>query len=219
MPSEQFYTDGSWTCPNNVTSIMIECYGGGGGGDVFAGAGGGGGAYSKKNTYAVTPGASYSYTVGAGGSPGNSGGTTDFDAVCTAMGGDYGALGGFGGQASLGTGDVKYDGGKGAAGGANDGGGGGGCAGTGGAGGDGSGTTGGTGNGGYAGNGGKGDTYPNLDGTAGYAYGGGGGGAESDSGVAYNGSNGMIQITYEFNPRKRGWEGGAAHNSGGGISF
>ena len=64
-----------------------------------------------------------------------------------------------------------------------------------------------------------GDTYPFLDGSDGNAYGGGGGGSESDSAVAYNGSNGMIQISYDIQLRRRSWEGGSAHNSGGGIAF
>lgn len=218
MTQEQFYTSGTWVCPANVSSITIECYAGGGGGAKAAGNGGGGGAYSKLNIYSVVPGTSYSYSVGAGGPDGFSGGDTDFNTVCYAVGGDYGDLGGTGGAAAGGTGDIKYSGGNGAFATAVDGGGGGGGAGSSGAGGNGSGVTGGTGGGGYAGAGGTGDTYPFLDGTAGNTYGGGGGGAELDNGTGYTGADGMIQISYEFNPR-RSWEGGSAHNSGGGIAF
>jgi parallel beta-helix repeat protein len=102
-------TSGNWTVPAGVTSVTIECWGGGGGGATVAsgtsgGGGGGGGAYTKINAYAVTPGASIPYTIGAGGTAGNSGGTTTFNTTtpaCVAAGGAgaSGASGGNGGAA------------------------------------------------------------------------------------------------------------------------
>ncbi len=64
-----------WVCPDGVTSITVECWGGGGaGGSAYrfsgatgsnhaGGGGGGGGAYSKGNAIAVTPGITYTITI------------------------------------------------------------------------------------------------------------------------------------------------------------
>lgn len=99
--NESFTTagSGSGTIPAWVTSLQIECIGGGGAGSRSAtggqGRGGGaGGTYAIKNSLSVTPGASYTYVVGAGGtsgtSPANGGlssftyGGTDY---CVASGG------------------------------------------------------------------------------------------------------------------------------------
>lgn len=71
----------SWTVPDGVTSVTVECWGGGGaGGSVTnaggttgssstAGGGGAGGAYVMKTNIAVTPGNNYTVTVGSGGTP------------------------------------------------------------------------------------------------------------------------------------------------------
>lgn len=69
--------NGSWTCPTGVTTITVECWGAGGGGqrangNPSAGGGGSGGGY-VRTTYAVSPGDSYVFYVGSGGT-GNSGG-------------------------------------------------------------------------------------------------------------------------------------------------
>ncbi len=65
----------SWRCPNNVTSVVVECWGGGGAGGSAQltggstpqyGGGGAGGAYARYNLYAVVPGRTYSINVGAG---------------------------------------------------------------------------------------------------------------------------------------------------------
>jgi hypothetical protein len=59
----------SWTCPEGVESVCVVCVGGGGGG--YAGSsyarGGGGGGLGWKNNIPVTPGQSYTVTVGAAG--------------------------------------------------------------------------------------------------------------------------------------------------------
>ena len=63
-----------WTCPSNVISVQVECWGGGGAGgsavktnsNAFGG-GGAGGAYAKTANVPVSPGNQYVITVGAGG--------------------------------------------------------------------------------------------------------------------------------------------------------
>jgi hypothetical protein len=71
------YTSGSgnWTAPAGVTSVQVQAWGGGGGGGGggYGGGGGGGGEFAAEPTLAVTPGNSYSYTVGAAGTAGSSG--------------------------------------------------------------------------------------------------------------------------------------------------
>lgn len=65
----------TWTCPENVNSIQIECWGGGGAGGsarrgtsgVATGGGGAGGAYAKRGPYPVVPGATYFLSIGNGG--------------------------------------------------------------------------------------------------------------------------------------------------------
>jgi hypothetical protein len=66
--TSQTYT---WIACDNDSLIVVECWGGGGGGarsQTFNSptAGGGGGAYTR-DTIVVTPGATYTVTVGAGG--------------------------------------------------------------------------------------------------------------------------------------------------------
>ena len=64
----------TWTCPVNVTSVQVECWGAGGtGGSALrgtsnsaTGGGGAGGAYAKFFSYPVTPGMTYYVNVGAG---------------------------------------------------------------------------------------------------------------------------------------------------------
>jgi hypothetical protein len=63
IPSAGYTASGSWTVPNNVTSIEVEVVGGGGGGAYHGGAGGG---YAYKRM-TVTPGQVINYSVGSGG--------------------------------------------------------------------------------------------------------------------------------------------------------
>jgi hypothetical protein len=114
-----YYTSsGTWTAPAGVKEVMlIGCGGGGGGGGgnaVSAGAapggGGGGGALQSTVTVSVTPGTSYSITIGDGGAvcppglqDGYGGQDTTFDSLATFGGasGGRGALGsasGYGGH-------------------------------------------------------------------------------------------------------------------------
>lgn len=79
----QTYTSsGTWTAPAGITSIKVEAWGGGaggGGGSTSGGGkGGGGGEYAAESTLAVTPGNTYSFTVGAAGAAGANGGNSTF---------------------------------------------------------------------------------------------------------------------------------------------
>jgi hypothetical protein len=137
----------TWTCPDGVTSVQCKCYGAGGGsGGVNEDAntstgGGGGGGYSHDLTLAVTPGQTYTITIGAGGTAGTlgggnggNGGFTEFfyggSALVKANGGS-GSVGASGGGIEPGAagasttgavGVVKYAGGAGADAGTNGGG-------------------------------------------------------------------------------------------------
>jgi hyaluronate lyase len=203
----------TWTCPANVTAVQVECWGAGGAGgsgskpvngNAFGG-GGAGGAYAKRNTVPVTPGSSYTITIGAGGVSALSPSLTAIPGGATWFGSDSAtnclANGGMGGQSVISSGsgivgsggagssagsvgDVVYAGGSGLAGQGspiNTGGGGGGSAGTGAAGTSATSYLGSTAvTGGGAGGNGK-DSSGNGDGFPGSAPGGGGGGARGSS--------------------------------------
>lgn len=199
----------SWTVPAGVTKLSsVECWGGGGGaagsswGTSFGG--GGGGAYAKKVNLSVTPGASISYSIGAGGtSPasgqGVDGGDTWFVNTTTvrAKGGKGSIqdstnwLGGAGGASATSVGDVVFAGGNGGNTPADTSGAGGGASGSpAGAGANGTDTTVSVaGNGGSANKGGAGGTggaksgtpVAGTDGTS-HKYGGGGGGGGGAAG-------------------------------------
>jgi Concanavalin A-like lectin/glucanases superfamily/SPRY domain len=201
----------SWTAPTDVTQIEVLVVAGGGGGGPHqsndkGGAGGGAGGLIYSNNYPVTPGQTYTVTVGAGGaggvagtnSPGSNGSNSIFGNLI-AIGGGGGAQGYAGGPFA---GQNGGSGGGGTADGSgNDGNPGSGtpgqgfsssantgtnnCAGGGGAGGVGTGATGSTG-----GNGGPGLQF-GISGTATYYAGGGGGAAYSGtSGSGGSGSGG-----------------------------
>ena len=65
----------TWTCPSNVTSVLVSMAGGGGGGvcgyiyspGASGGAGGGGGAAVEEYGLSVSPGTTYTVVVGSGG--------------------------------------------------------------------------------------------------------------------------------------------------------
>jgi len=65
-----FTASGSWTAPTKVTSVSYLVVAGGGGGGGSNGGGGGAGGYRTGTNLAVTPGTSYTVTVGAGGAGG-----------------------------------------------------------------------------------------------------------------------------------------------------
>ena len=103
MQSQVFGTSGSWTAPTGVTRVRASVIGGGGGGaahtgnsqDPTDGPGGNGGV--AVGVYTVTPGTTYTVTIGAGAagisrtgtSTGTAptGGTTSFASFCSATGG------------------------------------------------------------------------------------------------------------------------------------
>ena len=114
--SQPFYYTGSnqtFTVPGGVNSITVGAWGGGGGGGAAntisaggsTGGGGGGGAYSKQ-TWAVTPGQSYTITCGSAGAAGSNGGSGGTGGTTTVTGpsGTCSAAGGIGGSANTGTG-------------------------------------------------------------------------------------------------------------------
>src|ERR1019366_4460991 len=221
--TQTFTTSGNFTVPACISSIQVQTWGGGGagGGSVAgftnnSGGGGGGGAYNIA-TIAVTPGNTYPFIVGLGGTPssgnnGGNGGSSSFNGSVVAQGGSGGTYwtgigAGNGNGGAGGTGGI-HNGGNGAGGDhPNYGGGGGGGAGSGGNGG-----TAGTPNASTPGvggpgaqSGGGGGSGSNSGGIAGFAPGGGGGGSltlnplgTSQSGGA--GAAGQVIITYTLNP-------------------
>lgn len=200
---EDFPATGTWVCPPGVTSVFVVCRGGGGGGGGVAAdtnkasAGGAGGQIAYK-VVTVTPGTTYTVTVGAAGTAGAStgtnggaGGDTWFNTITEVI-----AKGGAGGQSfengftggagstTGGIGDTVRAGGSGGNGGNFAGSGGGGEGGnynaTGANGGNGATGVGGAGGAttwGGGGNGGAGST--NSPGVAGSVPGGGGSGAST----------------------------------------
>ncbi len=154
-----FTSSTTWTVPTGVTSVSYLVVGGGGGGGGAhqgagsggSGGGGGSGGY-RTGTLSVTPGASVTVTVGAGGSAGaaNTTGGTGGDSVFSSITSKGG--GGGGKRYEVGS-DAPTGGGSG-----------------GGAGSSGNGTT----------SGGTGSTYGNNGGTnGGYGKSGGGGGGSA----------------------------------------
>ena len=93
----RFTETATWTCPENVTSINYLIVGGGGaGGAGTTGGGGGAGGFRTGSAYPVSPGTTYTITVGAGGSGydgdsrGNNGSDSTFDTITSAGGGGGG---------------------------------------------------------------------------------------------------------------------------------
>jgi hypothetical protein len=91
-----------WTCPPGVRFIELELIGAGGGGggcngSGTGGGGGGAGAYLYANV-AVTPGTTYDFAIGAGGtSSGTTSGTNGGNTTATVGATTYTAAGGTGG--------------------------------------------------------------------------------------------------------------------------
>ena len=109
---------GTFVVPTDVYKIKVTCIGGGGGGVGAINTGGAGGAGSCIKVFAVTPGQSYSYFVGAGGSGGGNGQDTTFsgNGINMVAGKGFGAPagaynGGAGGTAS--GGDLNMNGNRG----------------------------------------------------------------------------------------------------------
>lgn len=201
-----------WVCPAGVTSVEVQATAEGGNGAAGvtgsdSGASGGGGEFAQELAVAVTPGNSYSWTIGTGGTSASTVFPGDSLTVTAHHGGNAsGTTAGAAGTGSTNT--THYSGGAGAAGTATYGGaGGGGGAGTtaaGGAGAAGGNSAGGTAGGGGAGGGGGGgnggfSTSGASAGGAGTAPGGGGGGGNataSTHGAGGAGAPGQIVLTY-----------------------
>jgi len=160
----------TWVAPAGVTSVSVVAVGGGGGGNTSSSVAGSGGGLGWRNNISVTPGASYTVTVGAGGSVSNSGGNSFFINSTTVRGG--------GGQYP-GTTAGTY---------AGDGGGNGGtCPSYGN-------TTGGGGAGGYTGNGGNAGGYEGSGFLPAAGSGGGGGGGYNRSSYNFTGGGGGVGL-------------------------
>ena len=201
--AQNYNTSGTFTVPAGVTSLQVEAWGGGGkGGKKISGngayGGGGGGAYAKK-LITVTPGTTYTVSVGIGSINQTTTAASDswFDntTLILAKGGhsvlDNTTSGASGGLFSDCIGDVRFSGGNGANG-ATNGGGGGSSAGT-----AATGTAATNQNGAIApiggGNGSSGSSgSPTINGSS--PGGGGGGGKNNDDGA--NGGAGKIIITW-----------------------
>jgi glycine rich protein len=106
LSSQIFTSNGTWVCPDNITTAMFIGFGGGGGGggaDVTSAGGGGGGSIQSTQSSTVIPGTSYTITIGTGGSGGtsNSDGSdgssttviTGSSVIFSALGGGKGASG------------------------------------------------------------------------------------------------------------------------------
>ena len=174
-PGETSTVSAVWVVPPGVTSICAVAIGNGGY-SSNRNTGGGGGALSYSNNISVTPGESLDIAFGSG----NAGIRRAGVWILYAEGGKDGALGGAGGRASVGVGDVKYSGGAGGAGEVTA---------------DGNlGKGGGGGSAGYAGNGGQGGNWSNsIKPTS--ASGGGGGGGAGNTSTLFAGGGGGVGLT------------------------
>jgi len=116
-----FTGSGTYTVPANCSTILVQLQGGGGGSAGYCEAGGAGGF--AEGVFSVTPGATYSVTVGGGGggvgyyAAAGDGGTTSFGSLISASGGyganrNYSHGGGHGGN-SFGGAQVAVIGGSG----------------------------------------------------------------------------------------------------------
>lgn len=92
---------GTWTCPSDVNQIEVILVGGGGGGTQYTPSNiwvmGGAGGDVKHEHLTVTPGATYTITIGGGGAyysggggSGAAGAASTFDVLLTAAGGGGG---------------------------------------------------------------------------------------------------------------------------------
>lgn len=197
--TQPYTTSGSFTVPAGVTSLTVEAWGGGGkGGSKNGGAGveyggGGGGGYAKK-VLTVTPGLSYSVTVGSGSTSTAAGGDSWFsnNTVILAKGGnsvpDNTTTGASGALSSACIGDTVLSGGNGA-----------------------NATTGTSGGGGgsSAGTVLNGVSATNQNGATAPTGGGNGGSGGSASGAGSNGTSGVL-------PGGGGGGGGKGNNGGSG---
>jgi hypothetical protein len=176
-----FTSSTTWTAPSGVTSVNYLVVAGGGGGYIAGGGAGG----LRTGTLSVTPGSTYTVTIGAGGGAGSNGNDSTFSSITSLGGGNgFGSSGGSGGGGNYGNGA----GGSGTSGQGNNGGtgstrGGGGGGGAGSAGSAASGAE-------NGGNGGSGSTVSSVLGGGTYAGGGGGGATTANGSTPGTGGSG-----------------------------
>jgi hypothetical protein len=88
--SQYFASSGTWTCPAGVTKVLAFVIAGGGASPFWCcgvnARDGGAGGYAL-GFYTVSPGTSYTVTVGSGGSGSSAGTTSSFSSFLTASGG------------------------------------------------------------------------------------------------------------------------------------
>ncbi|HAI2336796.1 TPA: hypothetical protein HI105_003986, partial [Escherichia coli] len=104
-----FTASGSWTCPEGVTTVYIDACGGGGGGaysspGATGGGGGGGAAAVIGASISVTPGVTYTVTIGGPGAAGTSSSVNGVAGGATSFGSLLVLNGGGGGLSSAGAG-------------------------------------------------------------------------------------------------------------------
>ena len=121
--SQQVFTSsGTYTKPSGINTLKVIVVGGGAGGGGHSNnsaAGGGGGGGTSIKIIDATSITTETVTIGAGGTRGNSGGTSSFGSHCSATGGATGAeqyggvigagSGGLGGVGSGGNINIKGD--------------------------------------------------------------------------------------------------------------
>ena len=85
IAEKEFTANTTWTVPAGVNEVEVLVVGGGGGGGWAGGGGGGGGGVLYRPNFAVSPGSTFTVTVGAGGAgttsnsvPGTNGGDSHF---------------------------------------------------------------------------------------------------------------------------------------------
>lgn len=110
-----FTSTATWTCPAGVTTVYIDACGGGGGGAYgtlnATGGGGGGGAQAvRRSAINVSPGQTYTITIGLGGVAGVTGAVDGGNGGVTSLGSLISLAGGIGGK-NNGTGSAPGGGG------------------------------------------------------------------------------------------------------------
>lgn len=185
----------SWTAPSDVSQVEVLVVAGGGGGGFNGGGGGGAGGLIYNNQYSVTPGQTYTVTVGAGGA-GSSFSVNQASNGGNSIFGNLTAIGGSGGNSRSFSGTMA----------------------AGGSGGGGSGATSsasaaaGDGTAGQGFNGGAG-TAPDLGASA-AGGGGGGGGATGSAGASQVGGGGGAGLLFGITGTPYYFAGGG----GGGLT-
>ena len=90
----------SWTCPAGIYAIHVILVAGGGGGASGSNCGGGGGGRVRRFKKLVTPGESYTISIGAGGGGGSGASTSNGGGGGNSTAFGYTAVGGGGGNTS-----------------------------------------------------------------------------------------------------------------------